>query len=275
MMVCGALRSLVTILFVSAIAASSAAHDKTDHRPDEFDRDRALANSRAAIGREVRNVDLRDRRGRRLDLTSFRGKPLVVSFIYTSCVHICPTITKQVAEAVEIGRDALGDDSFSVLTIGFDTKVDTPDRMRYFADRYGIDDPGWKFVAADSRSVKTLADDLGFLYFRSPNGFDHLSQTTVIDAEGRVADQIYGDSFPPPALVDVLKRLVLGTTAGSASLSGLIDKIRILCTVYDPTTRRYGFDYSILISAIIGLACLGGVAVFLARGWLDSRRRQA
>ena len=268
-------RLLVNVLILSAIGGPSAAHDKTVRSVTDFDRERALALSRGAIGREVRNIDFRDRVGHRVDLAALRGKPLVVSLIYTSCVHTCPMITERIAEAVGVGREALGEDSFSVITIGFDTHVDTPDRMRYFADRHGVDDPAWKFLAADARSIKMLADDLGFLYFRSPNGFDHLAQTTIIDAGGRVADQVYGDAFHPPALVDALKRLVLGTPNETATLSAFIERIRLFCTVYDPTTRRYGFDYSILIAAVIGIACLGAVAVFLTRGWFDLRRRQA
>ena len=200
---------------------------------------------------------------------------MVVSLIYTSCVHVCPMITQRLAEAVTVGRETLGDDSFHVLTIGFDTHVDTPDRMRYFADRHGTDDPGWKFLSSDAATIRQLSDDLGFIFFRSPNGFDHLSQTTIIDADGRVAHQVYGDMFQPPALVDPLRRLVLGSAIPEGAFSGLIERIRLFCTVYDPTTGRYAFDYSIVIAAVIGLACLGVVAVFVARGWLDVRRHRA
>ena len=58
---------------------------------------------------------------------------MVLSLIYTSCYHICPTVTTNLARIVNIAREALGEDSFSVLTIGFDTPVDTPDRMREFS----------------------------------------------------------------------------------------------------------------------------------------------
>ena len=92
----------------------------------EYDRDDAFEISQAAIGQTLESHVLRDVDGQSFDLASLRGKPLVVSMIYTSCHHVCPTITKNLATAVDIAREALGDDSFSVVTVGFDWAVDTP-----------------------------------------------------------------------------------------------------------------------------------------------------
>jgi len=41
-----------------------------------------------------------------------------------------------------------------------------------------------------------------------------------------------------------------------------------LCTVYDPASGRYRFDYSLIIAFVLGLACLGAVAVFVVRAWI-------
>ena len=78
----------------------------------EYDRDDALALSQAAIGKTVGDHVLRDIDGQSFNLAQLRGKPLVVSMIYTSCHHVCPTITQSVASAVDIGREALGEESF-------------------------------------------------------------------------------------------------------------------------------------------------------------------
>ena len=51
---------------------------------------------------------------------------------------------------------------------------------------------------------------MGFLYYKSSNGFDHLIQATVIDADGVVYRQVYGQVFDTPLLVDPLIDLVLG-----------------------------------------------------------------
>ncbi|MGI9262434.1 MAG: SCO family protein, partial [Woeseiaceae bacterium] len=115
--------TIFTILVCLAVAGQAR----------EYDRDDALKLSQAAVGDVVSNHVLRDVDGQPFELESLRGKPLVISMIYTSCHHVCPTITKNLAAAVDIGREALGNDSFAVVTVGFDWAVDTPDRMRLYA----------------------------------------------------------------------------------------------------------------------------------------------
>ena len=97
--------------------------DKLD--PQSFDDKTALRISQAAIGNTVGSYSFIKSDESRLALDSLRGKPLVISLIYTSCYHICPTTTRHLADVVRKARDALGDDSFNVLTIGFDTQRDT------------------------------------------------------------------------------------------------------------------------------------------------------
>ena len=97
----------------------------------------ALSNLRTD-GLILDDIALRDTSGQPFRLASLKGKPVVLSLIYTSCHHVCPMITRNVKETVEIGREALGNDAFSVVTVGFDWQVDTPDRMRMYASGHGI-----------------------------------------------------------------------------------------------------------------------------------------
>lgn len=241
-----------------------------EERPDAYDPDRALAISQGALGRQVAGYEFLDRSGQPFQLDRLHGQPVIVSMIYTSCYHICPMITAHLAEVVRIAREALGDDSFAVVTVGFDWAVDRPERMRRYAAQQNIDTAGWYFLSADEASVKRLADDLGFIFFRSPKGFDHLAQTTVLDREGRVYRQVYGQSFETPALVEPLKELIFDTPADAGFVASWLDGVRLFCTVYDPSSGRYRFDYSIFVGAFVGIMCLGAVAVFLVRSWKES-----
>jgi len=51
-----------------------------------------------------------------------------------------------------------------------------------------------------------------------------------------------------------------------------MDGLRLLCTVYDPSSGRYRFDYSIFVGGTIGAICLLGIAVFLVRSWRETQR---
>ena len=237
-----------------------------------YDRGAALDVSQAAIGRHLSEYRLRDIHGQAFELSQLGGKPLVISMIYTSCHHICPTITRNLATTVDIARDALGDDAFSVVTVGFDWKVDSPERMRQFAAQQGLADaPGWHFLAADGSTVDTLSDNLGFIFYASPKGFDHLAQTTVIDSDGTIYRQVYGVEMETQAFVEPLKELVFDTPRDAGFVAHWVDSFKLFCTVYDPNSGRYAFDYSIFLTIIIGVLCLGAVLIFVLREWRHAR----
>ena len=111
------------------------------------------------------------------------------------------------------------------------------------------------------------------MFFTSPNGFDHVVQATVIDADGVIYRQVYGEVFDTPLLVEPLKELLLGRPQPNQSLlSDLINKVRFFCTNYDPASDSYHFDYSLFIGMIIGAVIIILVAAFLVREYRHGKR---
>lgn len=233
----------------------------------------AIALSQAALGQRLPELAFTDTSGRTVRLSDYRGKPLLISMIYTGCADVCPTLLESLYPAVEAGRRALGEDSFAVITIGFDIRNDTPGRLRLFARSRGIDLPNWSFLAADEESLDALAKAVGFGIYSRAGGFDHLAQVSLIDAEGRVSQQIYGAIFEPPVIIDPLKALILRRSAPLKSLDILVDRIRYFCTVYDPKSGRYYFNYSLFISVGIGLLSFSLIVLALLREWCRSSGR--
>lgn len=237
-----------------------------------FDYDLALEISQAAIGESVANHQFTDAGQNIVTLDDFRGKPLVLSMVYTSCYQICPMTTRHLSKVVEKARDALGEDSFAVAVVGFDTQADTPEAMQYFANKQGISDKKWNLLSIGEAGVDALAKDLGFQYFPSSNGFDHLIQATIIDAEGKVYRQVYGQVFDTPLLVDPLIELVLGRSPPEQSmLDDLTQKIKLFCTTYDPVRDGYYFDYSLFLGLFIGGSIIIFTGVVVVRGLQDSK----
>jgi len=237
-----------------------------------LDPDRALKTSQAAIGNRVGDYAFLDRQGRQVRLADYRGKPLVVSMVYTGCFSVCPTTTAQLAKAIREARKTLGTGAFRVVTIGFNLPYDSPEAMRDFARRYGIDDPSWEFLSPFEPQLAALLGDLGFEYVRTPGGFDHLTQLTILDADGKVFRQVYGDEFALPLLIDPLQVLVTGTPMPLASLAELLERVRIVCTVYDPKSGRYRFKTSV-IGDVVSFVLIG-VTIF-GFLWHDRRKRRA
>jgi protein SCO1/2 len=246
----------ILLLWSVAVAQPLPAGTKLDARE-------AVARSQRAIGRTVGDHALVAADGRAIRLSDYRGRPLVVSFVYTGCFAVCPTTTKFLADAVGAARRALGDDSFRVLTIGFNLPFDSPSAMRDFARKQGIDDARWTFASPSPDSLDALAEELGFQWTPTAGGFDHLAQATIVDANGRVFRQVYGDRFELPMLIAPLRELALGTPAPRDDLASLFDRVKLLCTVYDPRAGRYRLDYALFFELFTGLTFAVATVVWL------------
>lgn len=258
------------LLFTSGFPCSNSFARTHEHNTSPvLDRKQALELSRSVIGKDVADYHFLNQEGEPVLLSAYSGKPLVVNFIYTSCYHTCPVMTSHLKNVIKVAHDALGNDSFHVVSVGFDVGTDTPEQMRLFAEQRGIDFNGWDFLSGDSETISAISGDLGFSFAPSPKGFDHLAQTTVIDGQGRVYRQVYGADFETPLLVEPLKELVFGKPAASGKIDEWVKGIRLFCTIYDPSTGRYQFDYSIFIMIIVGVVCLGSVAVFVIKSWRE------
>ncbi len=251
---------------VASAASGPASGNQQQDAIKNFQHKEALQRSQDAIGNLLGNHSLTDEKGHALSIDDLRGKPLVLSMIYTSCYHICPMTTRHLAKVVDKARAALGKDSFNVAVLGFDAYNDSPQAMLQFARKQGIDTRGWRLLSASPDTINALSKELGFEFFSSPNGFDHITQATVIDADGRVYRQVYGQVFETPLLVEPLKELVLGQPrANQTLLSELINKVRFFCTTYDPASDAYHFDYSLFIGMAIGASIILTGIILLIR----------
>ena len=81
---------------------------------------------------------------------------------------------------------------------------------------------------------------------------------------------MYGIDFELPQFVRPLKDALAGRAAERVSVEGLWERVRLYCTVYDPTTGRYRLNYSLFVEIFAGVTVLGGLAWILVREW---RRR--
>ncbi len=237
-----------------------------------LDQRAALAASEGAVGTIPPDFTLLNRAERPVRLSDYRGKPLLVSFIYTGCFTYCPTQTRHLHEAVKGLDRMLGPDQFNVVSIGFNLPFDTPQAMRAFAAQHRIDYANWEFLSPHARIVEELTQAYGFSFVETPAGFEHTVDVTVVDAEGRIHAQVYGDRLTAEALGQPLRQLILAappTADGRLSLDELLDRVRVLCTVYDPDTGEYRYDWKLLLEII------GGFGFFLSVGVYFWRERHA
>jgi protein SCO1/2 len=265
---------LLAVLAAIAGSATYAQNDHGQHTPaPTFDNTKALHISQAAIGNTISNFSFTSSTGEKKRFSDYAGKPLIISLIYTSCYHICPTTTQHLNKVVQNAKQVLGEDSFNVVTIGFDSANDNANAMRVFAKQQSVNEDNWDFLATDQTTINQFAKELGFQFFPSASGFDHLIQTTLLDENSVVKRQVYGIKFETPHLVEPLKQLVFGEKEDHSLLQEINSKVRLFCTVYDPYSDSYQFDYSIFVGLLVGLTLGGCMLIIFVREWRYSKAR--
>jgi protein SCO1/2 len=118
-----------------------------------------------------------------------------------------------------------------------------------------------------------LTREFGFSYKATPAGFDHVLQVTLLDAQGRIYRQIYGAELNADSLGEPIKQLLNNApVAQQLKWDDVIDRIRILCTVYDPKTGTYRVQYGLLIEVAGGVTFALAMIWFFLAEWRTQRR---
>lgn len=236
---------------------------------------KALTAAEFADGATLHDYVLTDQEGKEFHLKDYfgNGKPLLVSFIYTSCALVCPTITNTLLDSVKEVKKELGD-NFEVLTIGFDTEHDTPDRLKEYGGNFKDAFEHMRFAAADEDTIKRLTKEFGFYYEKGDQGFEHMNMVSVLSPDGRIYKQVYASRIRAEDIKKPLMELIAGRIPVETQPS-LIDQFKQFCSSYDPVNGKYSLNYPAIISIFMQLAVMLTIAYFIVTPRLRSflRRR--
>lgn len=155
---------------------------------------------------------LSDLNGEPVTQAQFDGKVRITSFIFTRCPDICPATT---ANMVLLQRELqqLGwfGSEVEFVSITFDPDNDTPEVLRQYADRMGIDQSGWTLLRGEEEEVKALAARYNLSIVRIDDGlFAHsVTSLLLIDGKQRVRN-IYrmGEEMNHEAILADIRSLV-------------------------------------------------------------------
>ncbi len=162
-----------------------------------------------------------------------------------------------------------------MVSIGFNQPADSPEAMRAFAAQNRIKRDNWDFLSAPAGAVPALTSGFGFRYASTAAGFDHVLQVTLLDAEGRIVRQVYGDRPAVDTLGEALTALVDGRPVPQQGwIEGLWDQIRIVCTVYDPDTGTYRVDYRLFWEIAAGLTFILAMLLYMLNEWRQRRKER-
>lgn len=221
----------------------------------------ASAGAEARPGEKLRDHSLTSQYGQPVKIGDFKGKPLVVSFVYTSCSHTCGTLTASLKQAFE--GQGLGA-KFNALTVGFDQVNDTPEAMKEYGLKFLDSFEGWTFASADARTLGALTAEAGFYFKRTENGFDHPSMALVIGPGGRVFKRVYAGGIENGELLKAVEDSRDPDHEGyGARPDGLLGLLTYVCYTYDEETGTYKLDFTFLMVVALGIIVQASLVGFL------------
>jgi len=159
-------------------------------------------------GEEVPDFQLTNQNNRHISFKQYRGKALLVTFIYTRCPFpdFCPRITGQFAE---VNRQLQADPTLSgqthLLSISFDPAYDTPKVLRAYGVTWGATRPSffdhWEFAVPPTAELEALANFFGFTYTQDSGVLTHSLSTAVIGPDGKIFSWYHDSDWQPSDLV--------------------------------------------------------------------------
>jgi protein SCO1/2 len=156
---------------------------------------RADALPQGLAGRPAPTFRLADGRGGVVDTRTLRGRPYAVTFLYTQCPDVCPTIAADLSQAL---ADAPG---AAAVAVSVDPRGDTPAAVRAFARAHRLP-RSFRYAVGDRRQLAPVwrewfvSAQLG-----DPRTSTHTAAVWLVDARGRLRGMYPGGA--PIAPVDV------------------------------------------------------------------------
>lgn len=166
----------------------------------------------AQPGDEVPNFTLVNQDGKQIRLHNYRGKALLLTFIYTRCPlpEYCTLMSNNFAQ---IDRQLQQNPEVyartHLLSVSIDPQYDTPQVLRSYGsahtERYENETfAHWEFASGDG--IKDLAQFFGLRYFVENDQIIHGLKTAIIKPDGTVARVYTGNEWKPEEVAEELKR---------------------------------------------------------------------
>jgi len=161
-----------------------------------------------APGEEVPDFSFTNQSGRRISLRQYRGKVLLVTFIYTRCPFpdFCPRMSGNFAEIYKqlTGNPALA--AAHLLTISFDPEHDTPKVLRDYGFSVAHTHEialfnGWEFAVPRAADLPRIADFFALTITPDGGTITHNLSTTVIGPDGKVVSWYHGGDWQVSDLI--------------------------------------------------------------------------
>ena len=170
--------------------------------------------ARTPLGQQVPDFALINQDGKRVHLHQYRGKSLLLTFIYTRCPfpNYCPLMNKNFAQILEqVRSDPKLSVSTYLLSVSIDPEYDKPAVLRAYGLRFaGNSHPfdHWEFASGTPEQVRKVAEFFGLKYWTEGGQIVHALVTALIGPDGKVIHLYPGNDWQPAQVVSDLQGLL-------------------------------------------------------------------
>ncbi len=164
-------------------------------------------NAYREIGETVPDFALYDQSGRVVQSARFRGKQIMINFIFTRCpiATMCPAATIKMLGVQRLAREAAVP-NVELISITLDPTFDTPGVLKEYADVRGIDTTNFSFLTGPENAIKDLLTQFGVIAEFEGGLIKHTLTTLLINADGKIAHRADGSLWEPAEFVAKMKR---------------------------------------------------------------------
>ncbi len=167
-------------------------------------------------GSAVPDFKLINQDGKRVSLSQYRGKALLITFIYTRCPvpEYCTLMSNNFAAIEqELSKDPALYERTHLLSVSFDPEHDTPKVLRsYGAAHTGRYDKEtfshWEFAAGEKPEIFHMAQTFNFSYVPEKDQIAHSLNTVLLRPDGKFAKSYRGNDWKPEEVLRDMRGLL-------------------------------------------------------------------
>jgi len=168
-------------------------------------------------GDEIRDFGLTNQDANRIHLNQYRGRALVVTFVYTRCPlpDFCPLMSSNFAEVdKELQKNPGLYAKTHLLSVTIDPEFDTPQVLESYGSNYTKDTGAngfdhWEFATGSKDEIKSIAEYFGLRYWNDGSQIVHSLRTAVISPDGKLVKLYIGNGWKPQDIVSDIEGLKL------------------------------------------------------------------
>jgi protein SCO1 len=168
----------------------------------------------AKEGDEIPDYQLQNQDGKAIRLHSYRGKALLLTFIYTRCPlpEYCTLMSNNFAKIDhELEKNPDAYQKTHLLSISIDPEYDSPKVLRSYGaahtERYQDETfAHWEFATGTKDQIKGVAQFFGLRYFADNDQIVHGLRTVIVKPDGKIAKVYRGNDWKPEEVMAELQK---------------------------------------------------------------------